>query len=89
MKGTVKKRGNTWSYIVDIGRDPITGKRRQKTKSDFPRQKDAEAALRKILNELDEDRYVETSKESFSSYMEFWFTSHYQKRITKRLVSIQ
>lgn len=39
MKGTVKERGNTWSYIVDIGRDPITGKRRQKTKGGFSRKK--------------------------------------------------
>jgi integrase len=87
MKGTVKKRGNTWSYIVDIGRDPITGKRRQKTKGGFPRQKDADAALRKILNELDANRYLEPSKESFSSYMEFWFTSHYQKRIKETTAS--
>ncbi|MEY9866714.1 hypothetical protein ABIE66_002093 [Peribacillus sp. B2I2] len=34
MKGTVKKRG-TWSYIVDIGRDPITGKRRQQQRVVF------------------------------------------------------
>lgn len=87
MKGTVKKRGNTWSYIVDIGRDLITGKRRQKTKGGFPRQKDADAALRKILNELDANRYLEPSKESFSSYMEFWFTSHYQKRIKETTAS--
>ncbi|MFJ7992474.1 Arm DNA-binding domain-containing protein [Peribacillus frigoritolerans] len=39
MKGNVKQRGNTWSYIVDIGRDPITGKRRQKTKSGFLEKK--------------------------------------------------
>lgn len=87
MKGTVKQRGNTWSYIVDIGRDPITGKRRQKTKGGFPRQKDADAALRKILNELDANRYLEPSNESFSSYMDFWFTSHYQKRIKETTAS--
>ncbi|MGE6609344.1 tyrosine-type recombinase/integrase [Peribacillus sp. NPDC076916] len=87
MKGTVKQRGNTWTYIMDIGRDPITGKRRQKTKGGFSRKKDAQAALRKIQTELDEDRFVDPSKESFSSYMEFWFTSHYQKRIKETTAS--
>ena len=87
MSGTVKQRGNTWSYITDIGRDPITGKRRQKTKGGFSRKKDAQAALRKIQTELDEERFVDPSKESFSTYMEFWFTSHYQKRIKETTAS--
>jgi hypothetical protein len=29
MRGSVVKRGNTWSYVVDIGRDPRSGRRRQ------------------------------------------------------------
>ena len=86
MKGSVKKRGNTWTYTVDIGRDPLTGRRKQKVKGGFTRQKDAQAALRKILTELDENRYVEPSKETFSSYLENWFT-HYQKRIKDTTVS--
>lgn len=81
MKGSIKKRGNTWTYTVDTGRDPLTGKRRQKTKGGFARQKDAQAALRKLLVEIDENGYVEPSKEIFSSYLKNWFTSHYQKRI--------
>ena len=81
MKGSVKKRGNTYQYVVDIGRDPVTGKRKQKTKGGFKRQKDAQAALNKVLHEIGEQGYVEPSKELFSSFIESWFTSHYEKRI--------
>ena len=50
MKGNgPDKRGKTYQYVVDIGRDPITGKRKQKTKGGFKRQKDAQAALNKVL----------------------------------------
>jgi hypothetical protein len=28
MRGSIKKRGNTYTYVVDIGPDPATGKRR-------------------------------------------------------------
>ncbi|PCD05779.1 hypothetical protein CMV16_22030 [Peribacillus simplex] len=59
------KPWNTYSYIVDIGIYPITGKRRRKTKGRFPRKKDVEVALRKILTELDENRFIEPSKEIF------------------------
>ena len=32
MRGHVHKRGSTWGYVVDVGRDPATGKRKQRTK---------------------------------------------------------
>ena len=34
MRGSIKKRGSTYTYVVDIGPDPATGKRRQRTKVD-------------------------------------------------------
>ena len=58
-----------------------------KTKSGFTRKRDAEAFLRKWLVELDENRYVEPTKETFASYMEHWFTTHYQKRIKESTIS--
>lgn len=81
MKGSVIKRGDTYTYIVDVGINPISGKRKQKTKGGFRKKKDAEAALRKILAAIDENKYVEPSNETFSSYVEHWFSSYYQKRI--------
>jgi integrase len=81
MKGHVYKRGETWTFVVDVGRDPVTGKRKQKSKGGFRRKRDAEAALRKLLSEIDENRYIEPSIEPFSSFIEKWFYEHYKKRI--------
>lgn len=81
MKGSVKKRGKTYQYVVDVGIDPFTGKRKQKTKGGFNRQKDAQAALNKVLHEIDAQGYIEPSKEIFTSFIESWFTSHFEKRI--------
>ncbi|KYD29359.1 site-specific integrase [Parageobacillus toebii] len=81
MKGHVYKRGETWTFVVDVGRDPVTGKRKQKSKGGFRRKRDAEAALRKLLSEIDENRYIEPSSEAFSSFIEKWFYEHYKKRI--------
>lgn len=39
MKGYFRKRGEKWSFTIDIGKDPITGKRKQKTASGFKTKK--------------------------------------------------
>lgn len=87
MKGSVKKRGKTYQYVVDVGTDPFTGKRTQKTKGGFKRQKDAQAALNQVLHENDTQGYVEPSKEIFSTFIESWFTSHHEKRIKETTAS--
>lgn len=85
MKGSVKKRGKTYQYVVDVGIDPFTGKRKQKTKGGFKRQKDAQAALTKVLHENAEQGYEEASKEIFSSFIESWFTSYFENGLKKLL----
>lgn len=77
----IRKRGKTYSYTVDVGLDPITGKRKQLHKGGFARKKDAEAAARKIELALDENRYIEPSKKTFAVFIDEWFTEHYQNRI--------
>jgi Arm DNA-binding domain len=52
VQGHVRKR-RAWEFIVDIGRHPVTGRRRQKSKSGFATKKEAESALHEFI------RYVE------------------------------
>ena len=49
MKGSVRKRGATWSYYFDLGK--VDGKRKRKEKKGFRTKKEAEAALAKAVNE--------------------------------------
>ena len=69
----IRRRGKTYSYAIDIGKDPLTGKRKQINKGGFIKKKDAEAAARKIELLLDENRYIVLSKEIFSEYIANWF----------------
>jgi hypothetical protein len=41
MKGYVSRRGKTWAFWFDIDPDPLTGKRRQQTRSGFKSEKEA------------------------------------------------
>ncbi|MFO0448604.1 MAG: tyrosine-type recombinase/integrase [Pseudomonadota bacterium] len=43
--GSLQRRGNRWRLVVDIGRDPVTGQRRQRTRMVAGSRADAEKAL--------------------------------------------
>ncbi|APC65605.1 hypothetical protein AAV35_011355 [Salimicrobium jeotgali] len=72
MKGYVRKRGKTWSFTVDLGIDPATGRRKQKTKSGFKTKKEAQAACNKIQQEINEDNYVNENAITFKKFAEEW-----------------
>ena len=44
MRGAVYKRGSTWTWHFDIDSDPLTGRRRQRTKGGYKTKKAAEQA---------------------------------------------
>lgn len=73
MKGYIRKRGNTYSYTVDIGRDPVTGKRKQKTKGGFKTKKAAQEALNKVVYEVNKGVYILDSKSTMKELTEEWF----------------
>ncbi|MDF0728469.1 Arm DNA-binding domain-containing protein [Cytobacillus sp. S13-E01] len=87
MRGSIVKRGKTYTYIVDTGRDQVTGKRKQKTKGGFHKKKDAQSALSKILSEINEDSFIEPSREIFSYFIVNWMENHYKRRVKETTFS--
>jgi integrase len=71
-RGSVKKRGSSWTIVLDVGPDPATGKRRQKSKGGFRTRKAAEAGLRELTAAVDSGRYVERSTTSVGDYLDEW-----------------
>jgi integrase len=58
VRGHVYRRGETWTYVVDVGHD-ATGRRRQTSKGGFPTKKEAQTALNVAINALQQGTYVE------------------------------
>ena len=71
-RGSVRKRGSTWTVVLDVGADPVTGNRRQKSKGGFRTRKAAEAALRELVAGVDAGRYVERSTKTVGEYLDEW-----------------
>lgn len=54
----IRKRGNKWSFTIDIGRDPITNARKQKTVSGFDSEKEAEKAAAAMITDIERGDFV-------------------------------
>ena len=51
MKGSVRKKGDTWYYRIELGM--VDGKRKQKEKGGFRLKKDCESAMNKAIHDLE------------------------------------
>ena len=74
MRGHVRKRGSTWSIVVDKGRN-AEGRRRQQWLSGYRTKSEAEAALHRIVDSLNTGSYVEPAKVTTGAYLLDWVSS--------------
>ena len=63
-----------YRFVVDIGADPVTGKRRQLTRT-FDRRRDAQAELAKILHEVNRRTFTIPAKTTVGEYLDEWLRS--------------
>ncbi|KGP89661.1 integrase [Pontibacillus chungwhensis BH030062] len=77
MKGSIKKNKKTgkWDFVIDIGKDSLTGNRKQKKRRGFKTRKEAERALNTLLHELNEGTFIEPSKQTYGKYLDTWMSS--------------
>jgi integrase len=61
-----------WAFTVDIGLNPITGKRMQKVRSGFKTKQDAEAAATVLIYEVEQGLYVKETTQIFSKFANEW-----------------
>jgi integrase len=63
-----------YRFVVDIGRDPVTGKRKQKTYT-FDRRRDAQTELAKVLHEVNRRTFTIPAKTTVGEYLPKWLQS--------------
>ena len=73
MQGRVFRReGKRWSFVVDVGYDPATGKRHQKTKGGFATKAEADKALRDLLSSIERGTYVASTPTTLREFLDGW-----------------
>jgi hypothetical protein len=82
MKGSIQKRkganGTAYRARVEYPPDPVTGERRQRSKT-FATRKQAEAELAKWLVEIDRGTALEPSNTTVSELLDRWLADEAPK----------
>jgi len=82
MRGCIIKRGKKWAFVVEAGKHPVTGRRRQKWRSGFATKAEAEAELAKTLAAMGQGMKVPNpTNETVASYFANWLT--YKKQYVR------
>ncbi len=68
MKGTIIKRGERYSVVIDLGRD-ADGKRIRKWHSGYRTRREAEEARIEILARIQQGEYVGPSKQTLQAFL--------------------
>src|SRR5699024_5377251 len=72
----IYRRGKKWAYRAYAGKDPITGKDKQKSKSGFLTKKDAQLAAAIFERQFHKGDYIEPSALTMKSVCDEWL-KHY------------
>lgn len=83
MKGYFRKRGKTWSFTIDIGTDPKTGRRKQKTVTGFCTKKEAQVAAAEMHIELTQGAFIQETNQVFKEFSKEWLKYYGNKESVK------
>lgn len=70
------KKGDRWRYQILLSTDPVTGKRRFKTKGGFKTKRDAKLSAGEVEKKLYTDGLADDQGLTFAELYQRWFKSH-------------
>ena len=75
MRGSVFKRGRSWTVQVFLGRDAATGRKRYRQWGGFPTRRAAEQALTRQLELIRVGDYADAGTTTLGDFLERWLES--------------
>jgi len=85
MRGHITKRGkDSYSIVMELEKDPLTGKRNQQWISVKGTKKEAEKRLSELLHQLDNGVFIKPSKTTLSEYLERWLKDYVNINLAPR-----
>lgn len=77
MKGHVEqRRPGSWTIVIEVGSDPVTGKRKRHLKTIRGTKREAEREMVALLAELDKKPWTQARNLRLSEAVEQWFADH-------------
>lgn len=87
MRGHIRKRSkNSYTIVLSLGFDPLTGKRKQQWISIKGTKKDAEKRLNELLHNLDNGTFMKPGKTTLGEFLERWLKDYAWPNLAPRTV---
>lgn len=83
MQGHVRKRGNTWSIVIDVGYDE-NGKRKQKWYSGFKTKKEAEARKTELVYKMNNGEFIDSKNMTVEDYLYKWLKDYAEQNVAPK-----
>lgn len=75
MRGSIVKRGKGYSVVVELDRDPVTKRRRQKWQSGYSTKRSAERALAQMISDVNAGTFVEKTRQTVADFAAEWLAA--------------
>lgn len=85
MRGHIRPRGkDTWALIIDVGKDPETGKRKQRWFTFKGTKREAENELARLVHEANQGTLPDATKLTVGQYLERWLQDYVRTSTSQR-----
>jgi integrase len=76
MRGHIRKRGDAWEVRVDLTRDPVSGKRRQLSRTVRGRKRDAEAVAASLISQNEAGIDTPRGRQTVGNFLQQWLRDY-------------
>src|SRR5690242_11993540 len=66
------RRHGSWYFHADVGRDPVTGRRKEKRKGGFTTKKEAENALAQVIASVGRGEHRHDGRQTVADWLTQW-----------------
>lgn len=74
--GHIRKRDKSYNVVVELERDPVTGKRKQKSIGSFKTKKEAEKALVETVSKINRNEFIMPKKTLTKDFLTLWLNTY-------------
>lgn len=74
--GYIRKRNKKYSAILELGRDPVTGKNKQKSLGSYKTKKEANSVLLDSLCKINNNVFITPKKTTLKEFLNIWLETY-------------
>lgn len=85
MNGYIRRRSkDSWQVVIELGRDPVTGKRKRVSRNVEGAKRDAETERTALIRSIETGTYVDPTRELMAEFLARWLRDYARSVVAPR-----